>query len=313
MFYVDIFGIVLSLIALIHIHVSVLMLSALRFTKTIPFASKFLSTGLILFDMGLITTTAVNRMQKHPLVSSHISVTSALFQELAYATMTLMAVERMLVLKWPMKYIRLASVRIIKSVTCVVWISVALLLLQTRYLLCLANTSSIWAVLTDEETCTVFLMIHHLAFVTLGQAVSTVSYIVVMKIIRRQTLRDYMSGSVKSVKSALRMYKSTGMVFIYIIVMTITSILFYVGILLRRANLISDEETRTMFQSANVFNCVLDPFLYVLWYSECRVVCKRLLKKLFSGFSTKNEDSVPKKNTNTVFQIQCSGTKERVP
>ena len=300
---VDIFGIVLSLIALVHIHVSVLMLSVLRFTKTIPFASKFLSTGLILFDVGLITTTAVIRMQKHPLVSSHISVTSALFQELAYATMALMAVERMLVLKWPMKYVRIASERIIKSVTCVVWISVVLLLLLTRYLLCLANTSSIWAVLTDERTCEEFLMIYHLAFVTLGQAVSTVSYIVVMKIVRRQTLRDYMSVSVKSAKSALRMYKSTGLVFIYIIVMTITSLLVYVGILLKRANLTSDEETRAMFQSASVFNCVLDPFLYVLWYEECREVCRKLLKKLFCRFSGKHAESVSKKNTNTVFQI----------
>ena len=300
---VDIFGIVLSIIALIHLPFSTLMLSALRFTKDIPFASKFLSTGLILFDVGLITTTAVNRMQGDPLVTSHISGTSALFQELAYATMTLMAVERMLVLKWPMKYIRLASGRRIKLVTCIIWLSVALLLLQTRYLLCMVNTSSIWAVLANEKTCEEFLMIYHLAFVTLGQAVSTVSYIVVMKIVRRQTLRDYTSGSVKSVKSALRMYKSTGMVFIYIIVMTITSILFYVGILLRRANLISSEVTRAVFQSASVFNCVLDPFLYVLWYEECREVCRKLLKKLFCRFSVKHAESVSKKNTNKVFQI----------
>ena len=278
------------------------MLTALRNTKQIPFASKFLSTSLVSFDVGYITLTAVNKFQSHNVVSSQIFSLSALLHQLSYATMTLMAVERMLVLKWPMHYIRLATDVKIKRVTVLLLGCFVLLYCMVRYFLCWIKTTTS-AIFSGGGRCSAYVMFYHIVIVTAGQTISTISYIVVLKIVRRQALKDYVTGSFKSLKRVLQIYKSTGMVFIYIVVMTVSSLATYITILLSTVDVVTLEDTKMVFEYVNIFNCMVDPFLYVLWFTECRLACKKLIMKMFCRYSDINEYRV--------FQIQYAVPTER--
>ena len=280
------------------------MLTTLRNAKKIPFASKFLSTGLISFDVGYFTCTltAVKKFQKHPVIFSQTITLTTLLHQLSYCTMAAMAVERMLVLKWPMKYLRYATKMKIKSITIRLWGCFVLLFCLARYLLCWAKSSTTSALYSVDGNCGAYIMFYHIVIVSAGQTISTISYIVVLRIVRRQVLKDYHRGSIRSIKRVLRLYKSTGMVFIYIIVMTITFLTFYITIALRTVAAITREEISMIFEFAKIFNCVLDPLLYVLWFTECRLEFKRLINKMLCRPSGTKED--------WVFQVQYAVQRE---
>ena len=268
-------------IAIVHLSVSLVLVFALRKTKRIPFASKFLASGLITFDTCYIVGSTLRKFVHNPLLNTQINILCFIFLQLSYSTMAMMALDRMVVLARPMEYIRIVTEELTRRIVYLVWACVMISFTLVRYLGCWAVYKSS-AVFEDPGTCNMVVTFYYIALVIIVQTASFISYIVVLNIVRKQTLQDNLKVSFKSLKIILRTYKSTTMVLIYIIVMTITSLAYGIVITLIRVKVVTPDDIRISIDIISIFNSFLDPFLYVLWYQECRFECKRMVVRLFS-------------------------------
>ena len=283
-------------LASIHIPVSLVLIYVLQTTKHMPFASKYLATGLLTFDIGLIACTTFYKFVSDSLLYTQaINIYSQLLQ-LIFTTTALMSLERMLVLAFPMRYLRLGSEKRIRFIINVVWLTVVVLFCILNFLVC-------WVIYQDmtifykPEICRQIRLNYYLLLVATVQVVSLASYSVVFRIVKKQTSRDNINLSMTSLRKLVHMYKSTFMVMKYIIVMTLTSIGYVSAVVLVRNSMLTTEESLLAADIVSVFNCFLDPFLYVFWNAECREVCKQLM----SRFMCRNKVSTEKTSYRTGY------------
>jgi hypothetical protein len=135
--YVETYGIevkvVFVFISLIALSSSVLAMAVMHRTKRIPYASKWLSSGLLIFDVLLIISSTIRKCVTNPIVSVHLQTTITIFAGLSYFTVGLMSLERYIVVVKPLEYLTRFSQRKIRQLSIVLWISEFGLCLLFRY------------------------------------------------------------------------------------------------------------------------------------------------------------------------------------
>ena len=242
-----------------------------------PYASKYLATGLITFDMAYVTCATLHKFITESVIYIHMNNLCSVLVQLTYTTTALMSLERMLVLAFPMRYLQLGSEKRIRFIINAVWLTVVVLFSLLCYFGC-------WIIYQDMEIfyrlelCRQLRFNYYILLVAIVQTISLVSYSVVFRIVKKQTQKDNMSLSITSLRKLLRMYKSTFMVMKYIVVMTLTSVGYItVTILVTKFKLA--RSGRIAIDTIIMLNCFLDPFLYVFWNTECREKCKQVMSK----------------------------------
>ena len=219
------------------------------------------------------------------------------FSYIQFVTIGLMSLERFVLFWSPNFYIRCLSTFRIKTITFCTWLIGLVMYYYVRFGLCLIGrpNGSLYDVV---DTCNKVTFMMY--FATIGVVLIT-SYACYWKI-GRIIKSDPVTHSINA--RSVQEYRSTTLVFVYVITVTITAIGYSILLLgnLERIPL------RLSNDSVNAFNSMLDPFVYVLWYKECRM---EMLKMLTCGTNIwQNKLEKMRRNIFDVVTIE-SKTKHR--
>ncbi|KAH3862963.1 hypothetical protein DPMN_025939 [Dreissena polymorpha] len=84
----------------------------------------------------------------------------------------------------------------------------------------------------------------------------------------------------------MRQYKATSIVFLYLVIVIVTSVAYLILILFSKL------EYALIRQSTDIIlniNCLLDPCVYVIWYRECRMEILKMFSTCFPGLKDRIE------------------------
>ncbi|KAH3701114.1 hypothetical protein DPMN_076098 [Dreissena polymorpha] len=84
--------------------------------------------------------------------------------------------------------------------------------------------------------------------------------------------------SFRSVVSLIRGYKNTALVLVFWVLILVTSLTYGIILVFIRSMGISPYIVRLSLDAVSTLNCLLDPFLYGMWFKECKLE----LLKIFS-------------------------------
>ena len=250
---------------------------ALYRTKKTPYGAKLLSLGLLTYDILFLLLSLVTKLFDYNDVYP-LWHTARGFQFAAQIIVDCMAFERLFVLNWPYVYLRVMTERRIKIVCTATSIFGFLQLAIFRGTACYArnkalNCGFIWA--TYLVTISIMLPV-----------ASFISFIKIYKIIRR-------SEEKHRPMHAIRQYKGTVAAFLVLVNTTISQIVWLSLSVLYFTRTASgtaeDGFVATLADWANLVNCIVDPAIYVIWFSETRMELLKIVKGICPCVKTKIE------------------------
>ena len=208
-----------------------------------------------------------------------------------------MSLERLVVFQSPNFYIRCLTIDKIKVITCSIWFFASLLYVYVRFGVCFMTNknASLQDVIGKCNQETFLLYFVTIAFVILS------SYTCYWRIIRIIKF-DHVSHTM-SVKS-MQEYRSTSLVFVYIVTITLTSLGYVVILTLN----LDRDNLRIGNDMINTFNGMTDPCVYLLWYKECRMEIFKLLPWVPNVWKEKLEEMRMK-----IFEVVTMETTDNCP
>lgn len=238
-------------------------------SKKIPYASKFLSTGLLIFDVYFIIVSTVRKFILDHTISLNVQTSVALSLQLANLTVGVMTVERYILILKPMWYIRTVSKKLVRILVIFIWLLDISLSMLVRYGVCYIKFRSM-SVFTEAGVCNGIMSAFYGIVLLSVVITSLLCYYRIFKCIRSK----HISGGGLSISTAAKRmysYRSTFLVFIYLLVIIVSALAYGTIIILIQLKIIKNTQLRLAMEFVSLFNCLLDPFLYVLWFKECRL------------------------------------------
>ena len=115
-----------------------------------------------------------------------------------------------------------------------------------------------------------------------------VSYWIIFVTVRQKNSRkDERVMSFRSVINLIRGYKNTVLVLVFWVLILVTSLAYFIIILLTHYMGLGPYIVRLSLDAVSILNCLLDPFLYVLWFKECKLELLNMFS--FLGKSVKEK------------------------
>ena len=239
---------------------------AVKRTKRTPYGVKLLSLGLLTYDILFLLTSLVTKLfaytDLYPLWH-----TSRGFQFAAQIIVCCMAFERYFVLNWPYKYLRLMTERRTEAICISVIVFGFAQLALFRGTVCYSRNRAL--------NCGFTWASYLLMISILLPAASFICFIKIFKIIRRSA-KKHRSGH------SIRQYKGTIASFMVLVNTTISqvawlglSVFYFTRTASGKAE---DGYVATLADWSNLVNCIVDPAIYVIWFSETRMQLLKLVK-----------------------------------
>ena len=255
---------------------------SLNRTKTTPKSARFLSSALISFDIMAVISFAVRKFVTDHTLNVVIQTVGVVAALLAYVTVGLMSLERLLIFCAPNLYLRRASPELVKKFAYTVWIAVTCSYFFVRYGVCYFMFDDV-IILDVIGRCNQASFIFYGFFLVSTIIISFMCYFKILSILRSQSNVDS-SIDFTPLKS-IDFYRSTSLVFAYIVTITILTLAYAVMLLLG----LSTEPLRIMTDVINMVQCVMDPCMYILWYRETRMEMLKIMSKLHPCFAARVE------------------------
>ena len=244
------------------------MLSAIAVyrTKRTPYGVKLLSLGLLTNDILFLLFSPVSKFFEF---NDAILIWHATrgFQITAQIVVGCMAFERLFVLNWPYVYLRVMTERRIKGACIVVSIFGFLQYAVMRGVLCYARNK--------EIKCGLGFSVYLVAICIVVPAISFISFVKIYNIICKSRDKHRRMHTI-------RQYKGTIAAFLVLLNTTVSTFI-YLGLsvlhLTRKASgMEEDGFVATLADWSNFVNCIVDPAIYVIWFSETRMELMKLVK-----------------------------------
>jgi len=218
---------------------------------------RFLSSALISQDILAVFGFTVRKFVMHQGASIVIQVVSIYFAYLAFLTIGIMSLERLVIFIRPNFYMRKLPPSRVKLVVLSLWTFLSALYFFIRFGYCYmrVNNATLLDVITTCNRVS-FKMYFVLMFPVI--ILSIICFIVIVKIIRANPMLSTRS---------LTEYRATSIVTAYLVVLISTALGY---IIITKLN-ISTVSLRLSTDALNTVCCMLDPCFYVLWYRECRM------------------------------------------
>lgn len=252
-----------SFIALILCFVA--FIATLR-TRKLPYSSKLLSLGLLFYDVLFLLTAGLIKLVdfEEMIFLQHLSRG---FQVASQLIVLFMALERLFVLNWPYVYLRVATMERTRSFCFVIIILSFLQYVAVRVTLC--YDGYVTKIFSSRTGMTIYMMV----ISVLSLLISFISYFQIFRIIIRK-------GAVQGHRFAITQYKGTMTSFMYLLNTAVTQ-LINSGILafavVNKHNIASGYYP-ALADTTFIFNCILDPLIYVVWFKETRLEILNMLK-----------------------------------
>lgn len=226
---------------------------------------RFLSSGLITYDILAVSFFTVRKFIADHSLNILTQVIGVSFCFNAFITIGLMSLERYILFRCPNFYIRHFTCRRVKSATCLIWLASFTLYFYVRFGVCFmySGGSTLHDVIGKCNQVT-FTMYFCTIFVVL--VISFICYWKIFRIVKS----DHSIHNLNT--HSLRQYRSSSLVFVYIITITLTCI----GYIITIASNLERVALRLSNDFVNTFNSMVDPFVYILWYRECRMEMMKL-------------------------------------
>ena len=214
---------------------------------------------------------------------------------LGYITIGIMSMERLIVFHSPNFYLRNCVAARVQRYVWVTWLGTIFIYYFTRYGAC-------YLMFPDATMGDVLGRCNKVSFSLFGFTiasviiVSLICYAKIFLIIWSEGKNTDSDKRVTLTSAArsMKQYKSTTLVFFYLIAVILTGI----GYVLVMAQGLDSRPQRLFIDTVNMFNCVVDPCMYVLWFRECRMEMLKIVALLFPRLSINVE-----KMRNDVFDV----------
>ena len=221
-----------------------------------PYGTKILSAGLLVFDSLFLKSSSLARLFSYDETYVLWQVVRG-FQISTQIVVGSMALERLFVIKWPYVYLRVATKRRIRKVCTGMFFTAFIQFFVVRGLACYARNKP-----TD---CGWPMSVYFVLVSFLIPTVSFICYGRIYGIIREKR------GTTEE-KIQVKHYKGTLVSFLYLINSTIILfIMFGLSVLfsIRTSKGVKEDGlSASLADSVAVVNCIVDPLIYVLWFKE---------------------------------------------
>lgn len=257
-------------------------LSAITFlhrAKKVPYAAKFLSIGLLTFDVLFIVTSTIRKFVLHPYINLNIQTLVTMWLQLVVVTVVLMAIERYILISKPLWYLIHVTVRKVRTIVVSAWIIECFVWLFVRYGICYIKFQSVWVV-TKPGFCNNIMSMSYAILLVTGFVISCTCYWKIFRIIQSTVTSGHIMSISDTVK-VIRTYRSTSIVFVFILVITCTTLAYVAIIIFIQLGLLNQTGRRISIEIVSLFNCILDPFLYAIWFKECRLEMLKCIAFVF--------------------------------
>ena len=239
---------------------------AMTRTRKVPYSSKLLSLGLLFFDILFLILAGVTKLFDSE-GSIYLKNVSRGFQVASQLIVLFMALERFFVLNWPYVYLRVATTGRIRMVCLVICILSFLQFVGVRIIICYNSY------ITKTFYCGSRMAIYMMVLSFAGLFISFISYFQIYTIVIRKKI-------IQGHRYSIKQYKGTVTSFVYLINTTITQVINS-GILIYLVMNKSIEDRGyygAIGDIAFIFNCIVDPLIYVVWFKETRYEILNMLK-----------------------------------
>jgi hypothetical protein len=252
------------LLALVSMTSTLFAITFMLQTRKIPYATRFITTGLLVFDLTFIVLSTIRKFITDPVLSYTVQTILTNFLQMTIFTVGLMSIERYFVITRPMLYIRVVNKQLVRKIVLIAWICVFMLCVSMRYGFCYLRYQSM-SVFTTAGFCNKFMTFYYSCLQVTILCISCGCYWKIYRCINKVT------SSTITTANTLRGYRSTYLAFVYLLVIILSSFGYFTIIILVQTNQIQNTTLRLSMEAVSFFNCILDPFLYVFWYDECRM------------------------------------------
>lgn len=262
---------VTSVLVVIFVAISLL---ALGRTRRTPKVSKFLSCGLIFFDLVGIVSFSVRRFITDPIFAIQAQAFSLVWCFLSNITVALLSLERFFLFQWPFIYLRNINSGTAKLIASGIWcsyFSTYNIVLFSRCGRCFKVTVAVREYTEDAKT---FVKVTYPVITLVSFICFSYIFIIICK-----KKKDSMPGT------AVEAYKSTTAVLVCLLNFFMMASLFLVVTL-------TDTDIHIRWLLSEILmtiNGIVDTLIYVLWYRECRLEVVKLLACLFPSLRSRSE------------------------
>ena len=239
---------------------------AINRTHNIPRTACFLSSTLLIFDCATTFTYATRKLVTDSDTLNVITMIGLGWSYASFINVAVMAMERLLVFQWPYFYMRHVS----HSTSIKALATILVLYLgtwTTEWTVCYITTTGFWKI--RECFGTIIKKFMTATFVTLA-VVTSICFIKTLFIITKQR-RKILPQS----ETATQNHRPTIVVFVcclnYLFTAAVNIVLVYT------ISHLTIFVRRTILDVLYMFNGLVDTFVYVLWYKECRYELVKLL------------------------------------
>ena len=278
------------LVSCVVITVNVLAMIVLRRTKKIPYASKLLCTGILLFDLNFVIISTTRKFIKDPPTNLAFQVFGSVSYHLSLISVMMMSVERFLLFSYPMRYLRIITEKLTRTVILSTWFMYVASFMIVRYGVCYLHMKS-EKVFVQAGTCNNIMMAHIGICLLIVTLISCICNWKIFRLIQSKKYRSNGGLSLSSSTRAMRSYyKSTGLVLTCLIVLLLTSCAYGVILVGERFLNFGVLNLRISFEAVSTINCIIDPILYIMWFKECQMELLKMLSCINGKFLVKAEE-----------------------
>lgn len=263
---------VFTIVGIMFMVFSTCAVIALNKTKHTPKTARFLSSGLIMYDVLAVSCYTIRKFIGHPELNIIIQIVGSGFAFLAYITVGIMSFERFIIFYSPNVYLRNITPAKLRNCVTIGWLTMLITYYFIRFGLCYFVHTDV--TLQDViGKCNEGSFLFYGVFIFVVVLISAACYTKIFLIVKSEihnTNKSYMLGAAAKY---IQNYKSTSLVLVYLLTISITSIAYAVIFLLG----LETVPFRLAIDVVNMLNCMLDPCMYVLWYRECRMEILKML------------------------------------
>jgi len=251
-------------------------LRALNRTRNTPASARFLSSALLVFDFVPNLLYAVRKFVIHFKYSMVIQFIGVGWSFLAYLNIAIMCVERLMIFQWPNFYLRRVSSQVFRKISLIMWtVYLTTWTLSVGHCFVIYNSNFLSGNCSDD-------VIEKIVFLTcpITTIFSCSCLVKIAFIIRKHTKK------VKNKSSTLKNNKSTIVVYMCFMNYLLTTFIYIVIMFITVDNNLL---RRILMDALMMFNSLLDTFVYVLWYKECRMEVLKMFAVICPSLNTKIE------------------------
>ena len=250
-----------------------LSLFAITRTKRTVYSTKILSSGLLVYDVLFLLSSSIPKFFGHEqmYVFQHLARG---FHVSAWIIVGSMAFDRLWAINWPYRYLQIASRRRTRLVCGAVFILGLLQYIIVRGTTCYATDMILY--------CGKGFKVYLILIFVLMPVLSFVSYGKVYRIIKqnKEQIRR---------RHRLTDFKGTLVSFLYLINTALCSSVYFVTGVYVLVKLTSDKDGRlaAVTDFVNLFSCIADPLIYVVYFREARFEIYKLCLVCFPRIQPK--------------------------